>query len=49
MGGAHHHPPPPPPEGDQRTGMGLAILEERYVRGEIDREEFMLKKLDLMG
>ena len=48
-GGAHHHPPPPPPEGDQRTGMGLAILEERYVRGEIDREEFMLKKHDLMG
>jgi uncharacterized membrane protein len=36
-------------EGDQRTGMGLAILEERYVRGEIDREEFMLKKRDLMG
>jgi len=29
--------------------MGLAILEERYVRGEIDREEFMLKKHDLMG
>ena len=36
-------------EGDQGTGMGLAILEERYVRGEIDREEFMLKKRDLMG
>jgi uncharacterized membrane protein len=46
-GGPHHHPPGP--EGDQRTGMGLAILEERYVRGEIDREEFMLKKRDLMG
>ena len=45
-GGAHHHPPP---EGGQRAGMGLAILEERYVRGEIDREEFMLKKRDLMG
>lgn len=40
---------PPGLEGDQRTGMGLAILEERYVRGEIDREEFMLKKRDLMG
>jgi len=45
-GGPHHHPPLP---GEQRTGMGLAILEERYVRGEIDREEFMLKKRDLMG
>lgn len=43
------HPRPPGLEGDQRTGMGLAILEERYVRGEIDREEFMLKKRDLMG
>ena len=46
-GGPHHRSPGP--EGDQRTGMGLAILEERYVRGEIDREEFMLKKRDLMG
>ncbi len=47
-GGPHHHFPPPPESG-QRAGMGLAILEERYVRGEIDREEFMLKKRDLLG
>ena len=46
-GGPHHRPPGP--QGEQRTGMGLAILEERHVRGEIDREEFMLKKRDLMG
>ena len=36
-------------QGDRRDGMGLAILEERYVRGEIDREEFMQKKRDLIG
>ena len=46
-GGPHHREMGS--EGDQRSGMGLAILEERYVRGEIDREEFMLKKRDLMG
>ena len=48
--GAERHNPPHG-NGDQRKGMGmgLAILEERYVRGEIDREEFMLKKRDLIG
>jgi putative membrane protein len=46
-GGPHHREMGS--EGDQRTGIGLAILEERYVRGEIDREEFMVKKRDLMG
>ena len=43
--GRHH----PQTQGDRREGMGLAILEERYVRGEIDREEFMQKKRDLIG
>ncbi len=42
-----HHPPQS--EEDRRGGMGLAILEERYVRGEIDRDEFIQKKRDLTG
>ena len=33
----------------EKRGLGLSILEERYVRGEIDRDEFMQKKRDLMG
>jgi len=28
---------------------GLAILEERYARGEIDRDEYMKKRQDLAG
>jgi putative membrane protein len=28
---------------------GLAVLEERYARGEISREEFLQKKADLEG
>ena len=28
---------------------GLAILEERYARGEIDRDEYLMKKQDLAG
>lgn len=27
----------------------LAILEERYARGEIDREDFLARKQDLQG
>ena len=46
---SHPRRHPPQSEADQRSSAGLAILEERYVRGEIDREEFMLKKRDLAG
>lgn len=43
--------------GKGRTGIGarqdddraLAILEEKYARGEIGREEFMQKRDDLKG
>ena len=31
------------------TGSPLTTLEERYARGEIDREEFLAKKKDLTG
>ncbi len=31
----------------RRTANGLAILEERYAKGEISREEYLEKKRDL--
>ena len=34
--------------GDRRS-TGLAILEERYARGEINREEYLQKKQDILG
>ena len=38
---------PPPGGGAPQTGM--QILEERYARGEIDREEFLKRKADLQA
>lgn len=32
-----------------RRSSGLDILEERYARGEIDRDEYVQKKKDLLG
>ncbi len=32
-----------------RGSSALTILEERYARGEIDRDEFLKKKQDLRG
>ena len=39
--GAHQLPPP--------RSAGLDVLEERYARGEINREEYLQKKRDITG
>ena len=42
MPGMHHHLPP-------RRSSGLDVLEERYARGEINRDEYLQKKKDIGG
>lgn len=39
--GMHHLPP--------RRSSGLDVLEERYARGEINRDEYLQKKKDIGG
>jgi putative membrane protein len=50
FGRRHHYyyaaPPPPPTAGTSRSDA-LSILEGRYARGEIQREEYLQKKQDL--
>jgi putative membrane protein len=38
-----------PLAGRDRRLTGLEVLEERYARGEINREEYLQKKRDLTG
>jgi putative membrane protein len=40
--GMQHHLPP-------RRSAGLEVLEERYARGEINRDEYLQKKKDILG
>jgi putative membrane protein len=40
--------PQAPPLGPSSRGA-LQVLEERYARGEIQREEFLQRKQDLLG
>jgi putative membrane protein len=37
-----------PLPGGKRRSTGLDLLEERYARGEISREEYLQKKHDLI-
>ena len=39
--GMHQLPP--------RRSSGLEVLEERYARGEINRDEYLQKKKDIVG
>jgi putative membrane protein len=43
-----HHPMMGPPGGPRRSS-GLDILEERYAKGEIQRDEYLQKKKDITG
>jgi len=42
MPGMHRNLPP-------RRSTGLDVLEERYARGEINRDEYLQKKKDIEG
>ena len=42
MPGMHRH-------GMPRRSTGLDVLEERYARGEINRDEYLQKKKDIEG
>jgi len=35
--------------GSPRRSDGLEVLEQRYARGEISREEYLQKKRDILG
>jgi putative membrane protein len=37
------------PPGLPRRSSGLDVLEERYARGEINREEYLQKRRDILG
>ena len=46
-GTGHHHMMMGPP--GPRRSPGLDVLEERYAKGEIPREEYLEKKKDITG
>jgi putative membrane protein len=38
-----------PPSGSPAANSALTVLEERYAKGEIDRDEFLQKRADILG
>ena len=38
-----------PSDRGQRRSNGLEVLEQRYARGEVSREEYLEKKRDIAG
>ena len=38
-----------PPRWGERRSAGLEALDERYARGEIDRDEYLQKRRDILG
>ena len=48
-GTGHHHMMGPMGHMGMRRSTGLDVLEERYAKGEIQREEYLEKKKDITG
>jgi uncharacterized membrane protein len=44
---ATHNPHPPPPP--QLSSSALSELDLRYARGEIDRDEYLRRRSDILG
>jgi putative membrane protein len=49
MGWGGHSMGPGMGHGIERRSSGLDVLEERYARGEINRDEYLEKKRDITG
>jgi hypothetical protein len=45
------HPPPalPPPPPQYLSGSALDELDHRYARGEIERDEYLRRRSDILG
>jgi putative membrane protein len=45
------HPPPPlpPPPPQHPSGSALDELDHRYARGEIERDEYLRRRSDILG